>query len=186
MLASQSVLAEKVLASATGYSSNKKIIHNSFFNQNDELSLESVKLRLIAIDSTYSTQMSKRLFGITDLAKELLVISEGKDSVIRKKLISYLKAPLPEDDIGRILIKPFGLTKSGEVGGVATSLLSKYFYFLLDFKFPIYDSLVRDVLPLLNNKFKILAKTSFGSNSDRSPYFKTLLEFNKLSKINDI
>lgn len=186
VLSEQALLAKKVLESNTGYSFNKKIIHNSFFSKNQNLRLEDVKLRLIVIDSTYSTQMGRRLFGFSDLAREILKISENSDLILKDKLTNYLQDFTKNNEIDKILTMPFGLKKSGVKAGVATSLISKYFYFVSNFQFPIYDSLIKNSLPIINKKYKVLNNLHFGNRNSRSLYFETILAFNKKSGIYNI
>jgi len=166
MLISYASLAEKILAFDTGYSSNKRLIFDIFFKEKRSLNFEDVKLRLIVIDSTYSTQMNRRLFGISDLARELLEISEGSDLILRAKLDDYLCNYAENSEVNNVLIRPYGVKKNGGHSGSATSLISKYFYFVLGFKFPIYDSLIKDSLPVINKKFNVINGLKFGTRGN--------------------
>ena len=67
-------LAYKILEDSTDYIESKKLIHNFFKNKEENLTLDKVKLRLTIIDSIYSTNMNRRLFGINELAIEILYI----------------------------------------------------------------------------------------------------------------
>lgn len=53
-----------------------------------------------------------------------------------------MKNPKQEVPLLELFEKKFGIRKNGLCGSRATSLLSKYCYFMTNFNFPIYDSLV--------------------------------------------
>src|SRR5690606_32084798 len=99
-----------------------------------------VILRLTVIDSYYSTQMNKRIFGIEDIANK---IEEFKtDDFLKKQCEIFLDNPTKSNsDISRLFEDKFGIHKNGNESGQAASLISKYLYFLMDYKFPIFDSL---------------------------------------------
>ena len=63
-------LAQTILNQETRYQANKKIIQD-IFKTTSVLFKDTIQFRLTVIDSYYSTQMSKRLYGIEDIAKEL-------------------------------------------------------------------------------------------------------------------
>lgn len=65
-LVKYSSLANKILNNETRYKTNKAIISEVFTMNNPN----KVQFRLTVIDSYYSTQMSKRLYGIEDIANE--------------------------------------------------------------------------------------------------------------------
>jgi hypothetical protein len=67
-----SILANKLLNNETRYNSNKTIISEVF----KIVYPSKVQFRLTVIDSYYSTQMSKRLYGIEDIANELVKYSD--------------------------------------------------------------------------------------------------------------
>ena len=70
-----SVLAQIILNQEIRYQSNKKIIHD-IFKRPSVTFKDTIQFRLIVIDSYYSTQMSKRLYGIEDIANELVKYSD--------------------------------------------------------------------------------------------------------------
>jgi len=176
-------LAHKTLEDSTDYTESKKLIHSFFKNKEENLALEKIKLRLTIIDSIYSTNMNRRLFGINELALEILKISQDNDNKLIEKIKTFLSEPNNEKEIYNILLKQFGIDKTGRSKGHATSLISKYFYFLLDFQFPIYDSLVKDNLPIINDKMPCMEKLNLKNGQIK--YFIDVIEFNKKSKINN-
>jgi hypothetical protein len=177
-------LANEILENSREYSDNKRMIFN-LFKKDEELKLEieTVKLRLILIDSMYSTNMDKRLFGIKELADEILKLSQNSDRVLIDKINKFMQNPLEDEEIAYIFSKKFGMSKKGIENISAPSLISKYFYFLLDYQFPIYDSLVKQNLPIINKKIKTLDKLSLSNNLLK--YFDMVIRFNKKSNIND-
>ena len=131
-------LAHQILNSETQYISNKKII-SELFGQRPSGDFKSiVKRRITVIDSYYSTQMSKRLYGIDELAE---AISKYTDDVLKYETTKFLKNPKGDTVINLLFSKHYGIDKAGKSFGKSISLISKYLYFLNDFEFPIYDSL---------------------------------------------
>jgi hypothetical protein len=176
-------LAYKILEDSTDYIESKNLIHSFFKDKEENLTFEKVKLRLTIIDSIYSTNMNRRLFGINELALEILKISQNNDKILIEKIGTFLSNPTNKNDISNILFKQFGIDKKGKPKGHATSLISKYFYFLLDFQFPIYDSLVKDNLPIINKKIQCIKKLNL--KNGQIQYFNDVIKFNKDSEIND-
>lgn len=172
-------LANSILEAETDYMRGKKLISN-FFSKNKSITLEDIKLRLIIIDSMYSTQMNRRLFGIEELANELYTISEGgNDYSLVNKSKEYIDSS--NTCIENIFSKKFGIDKKGKVKGVASSLISKYIYFLMDYEFPIYDRLVKDYLPKINKRYNVIPMSKPKSIDS---YFAYISDFNKKSNIN--
>lgn len=177
-------LAHKILENSPDYIESKNLIHSFFQDKDNELTFKKVKLRLTIIDSIYSTNMNKRLFGINELTSKILNVSQNKDKVLIEKINNFLSNQDDnKNEIHNLFIEHFGINKIGKSKGHAASLISKYFYFLLDFQFPIYDSLVKDNLPIINNKISCMENLNLKNN--QIEYFKNIIEFNKKSKIND-
>lgn len=176
-------LAEEILEKAEEYIQGKKLIYSFFKNENENLDLETIKLRLTIIDSMYSTNMSRRLFGISDLSKEILEISQHKDSLLKSKLKIFINKNTNEEEIKKLFNKKFGIDKRGINKGKAVSLISKYFYFLTKFEFPIYDSLVKDYLPEVIKKHFL--KIEGSTNKNPVDTFKYIINCNKKSEIED-
>jgi hypothetical protein len=162
-------LAQSILNENTGYSRNKRIIKELFNNSTD------IELRLRVIDSMYSTQMSKRLFGIDDIARAINVINglfnENCDKAIRQEIINTLNGN-DSTIITELLQSTYGRSKLEDRGVKATSLISKYLYFVNNSEFPIYDSLVKDSYRL----FQI-------GTINEGNFIEKLRELNKNSRI---
>ncbi|MBR7002303.1 MAG: hypothetical protein IKI11_06570 [Neisseriaceae bacterium] len=138
-------LAVKVLESSH-YRTQKDIIRD-FFEKNN-----NIYARLAIVDTFYSTQMNKRLFGLDDLAKEIKE-KIGTDEKLKEE-VSKFKCKNKKDEKNKIseLLKSdnkYGIRKNGEDSGHARSLISKYIYFVTDCKFPIEDTFVKDNINII-------------------------------------
>ena len=118
------------------YEIQKKKIRDLFKKTKNNKS--DILLRLYVIDSCYSTNMNRRFFGFEELSDLIL-----KLSVNIKKNIDVNKFIEKNFELA---MKPIGIDKKGNFKGHAFSLLTKYIYFVTDFKFPIYDRFVYDGL----------------------------------------
>lgn len=134
-------LAVKILKNETEYIFDRQVIDEIFASTKQNFSVGSIKIRLTIIDSMYSTNMSKRLFGITDLSESIFNI--GDDTIVLKELDKFINND-KESKIDFLLNDTYGIRKDTTPFGEARSLLSKYFYFLTYHNFPIEDSLVKD------------------------------------------
>lgn len=170
--------AHVILNSETQYLSNKTIISTLFEDQitNDFESV--VKNRITIIDSYYSTQMSKRLYGIDELAKDISVYS---DVTLKSETAKFLNKPSEDNLISSLFLKKYGIDKSGKPFGKAISLISKYIYFLNDGNFPIYDSLAIDSYKLLKKNSLITTKSTISEVN----YFDYMKQLNLITNIND-
>ena len=155
----------KVKGDISSYSADRWVIHNIFKNSKTPKSLETVLnyhdilLQLRVIDAMYSTNMSRRYYGIEELASTILGFKGYEE--LAKELHSYLEAISKNDPnavkdkkIENLFNKSYGIHKNCSTAGVATSLVSKYSYFALMMcsneypnGFPIYDSLAKTMLP---------------------------------------
>ena len=105
------------------------------FEKTSNTKKDDILLRLIVIDSCYSTNMNKRLFGFEELAELLL---ETEPLFSEKDVLTIIEKYLNEE----YLLKPIGIDKKGKDKGHSFSLISKYLFFRTNFQFPIFDSLV--------------------------------------------
>ena len=177
-LKNYSIIAHNILNTETQYLSNKEII-STLFKDIPTNNFESVvKNRITIIDSYYSTQMSKRLYGIDELAK---VISVYSDVTLKTETAKFLNNPSNDNLLSRLFLKEYGIDKSGKPFGKAISLISKYIYFLNDGNFPIYDSLAIDSYKLLKKNSFI--RTEIAINEDN--YFDYIKHLNSVTNIND-
>ena len=178
-------LASDILENNTQYCISKNFIsENTFCSNNDINDEQDFKLRLSIIDSLYSTQMGKRIYGIETIVNSIRNISHS-DSKLRYLFINYLDNEDCKDTIHKLLfVDIFGYNKKGAGYGVATSLISKYAYFLTNYKFPIFDSMVNKVYPIIAEKYKIKLPKKI-SKSKNNNFFQIMKILNKESRIND-
>ena len=161
-------LANKILNNETRYKTNKAIISDVFTMNNSN----KVQFRLTVIDSYYSTQMSKRLYGIEDIAK---TIATKTDSQLQEEINLFIENQDSSIFLKEAFSKKYGINKQGKDFGKAISLLSKYCYFLNDCNFPIYDTIAKIAYPLLTN----------GKSINEDNYFTAIKELNIASGINN-
>lgn len=140
----------------SGYSLGKSTILK-VFKATDGYSHEDILARLTLIDSMYSTQMSRRYYGLEELAVALADVHNRKN--LEEAFLDFLKdkdlKPFELRNSKKVrtnlFIEKYGIGKNGEDKGSAISLISKYAYFETKFKFPIYDSIVREMYPRVWN-----------------------------------
>lgn len=168
-------LAQNILNQETRYQANKKIIQEIFKTPSVTFK-DAIQFRLTVIDSYYSTQMSKRLYGIEDIAKELI---KHSDDVLKLEIAAFLENP-KEGIIKNLFTQTYGFDKEAKNAKKAISLLSKYLYFLSECQFPIYDNLGKVSFNLLKDNNYMSSKALTDDN-----YFELMIELNKSSKINN-
>lgn len=168
-------LAQTILNQETRYQANKKIIQDIFKTPSVTFK-DTIQFRLTVIDSYYSTQMSKRLYGIEDIAKELVKYS---DEVLKVEIAKFLQNPT-KGIIKELFNKTYGFNKEAKNAKKAISLLSKYLYFLSECMFPIYDTLGKVSYNLLKNNKYITLKALTDDN-----YFELMIALNQTSNIKD-
>jgi len=142
-----SVIAKKILEPSdkeTPYSENKNII-DFIFMQSKEWK-EKENIRLTIIDSKYSTNMNMRMYGINDISKKLKCFNDQnllENADIFLKNINSLDKNR-NNPIFALFFGSYGMHK-GDVNSKdsASSIISKYLFFLTKYKFPIFDSLVQ-------------------------------------------
>ena len=140
----------------SGYSLNKATILK-VFNATNTYTTDDILARLTLIDSMYSTQMSRRYYGLEELAVALADVHNRKN--LEEAFLDFLKdkdlKPFELRNSKKVrtnlFIEKYGIGKNGEDKGKAVSLISKYAYFETEFRFPIYDSIVREMYPRIWN-----------------------------------
>lgn len=120
-----------------GYFEQKEIIKN-LFDKTDGNKKEDISLRLVVIDSFYSTNMSKRSFWVDDLSN--LILSFNDQLTDKIDVVQFVRNNHDK------LTSKIGIGKKGKPKGHALSLLTKYIYYQTRFNFPIYDRFVNNGL----------------------------------------
>jgi hypothetical protein len=186
---SYSELANQILNQNTDYFNDKQIIKKIFaINGIDHQ--ETIRIRLTIIDSFYSTNMSRRYYGIHNISKEI-ADHYTDDQYFINDLIEFTNEPYNNDDIINLFNTSYGISKFGKPIGKAISLISKYAYFLTNFHFPIYDSIVFETYPRIVNIFhqgeleKDLPNdiSGFVRNMNRLNNVSGLYDFNRLDNL---
>ncbi len=126
----------------TPYETQKKRI-TELFRKTENSNSKDIILRLIVIDSCYSTNMNKRLFAFEAMSNLILRLNEKIDSM--GNVYKFIKNNFT------IMTTVIGINKKGNDKGHGLSLLTKYLYFRMNLNFPIYDSLVYN--ELIQQKF---------------------------------
>ena len=124
---------------------------------NSPFTLSNIFIRLVVIDSCYSTTATRTHYALSEMAKAIYNLGKaGKNAANKEKLVcdyfyGYVMGNVPAYDIFQ---QHFGIRKNLDKGPRSVSLLSKYAYFsLLMFPanyplgFPIYDKLAREMYP---------------------------------------
>lgn len=167
-------IAKLILNDKIRYKSNKEIISRVFKIEHDD----KIMFRLTIIDSYYSTQMNKRLYGLESIARELEKFNNDNELIL--EINKFLDNPNQDGRIKELFTKTYGFDKRAKNRKKAISLLSKYFYFVTNYKFPIYDNLGLVSYKLLKKKKLISTETISEEN-----YFRLIIKLNKKSGIND-
>ncbi len=185
-------LAHEILNDNTPYLRQKQSI-KIFFDNNIQFNnyQNCLEVRLSLIDAFYSTNMAKRLYAIQDLTQRILNITEDEE-ILRNKFIQYISGE--EHSIQNLFDSEYGINRIGEESErKAVSLISKFAFFITNYQFPIYDSLVRENILEIIEKDAIDNQTLFANNNNhritsrqlRTDYFGTLRFINVNLNIND-
>ena len=174
-------LAAKILSDPQiKYCSDKEQIQ-SVFGWSTNYS-KKIMLRLAVIDGFYSTQMNRRLFGLEEVEMELQRAGANNDETFANAAAGFIHAPSNESCVLKLLQKNYGRNKKGDDRRKAASLITKYLYYVTEFKFPIYDNLVRDSY---NRILKMCNGVQLQKMKDECDvqFFKNLIELKSLSRI---
>lgn len=164
---------------------------NTLFEQtskeyNDQ-PINSILLRLIVLDSLYSTNASYSYFSFDNMAKAIKSLGNEKDAI---KYFYELTLGKNIDE-KQLFSSKYGIRKNLSEGSLQMSLMSKYAYYqLMQYKqsyplgFPIYDSLAVTMYPKVYNLIfgkedKIKDNTSIGD------YIQSLNKLRKKIFIDD-
>lgn len=139
---------------------------------------ETVKLRLHLIDSLYSTQMSKRHYGIEELGEALALYSDEQLLAAAAHYVACENCDILET----LFAQKYGYNSVGMKEKKAVSLISKYLYFLTAYQFPIYDSLVKISYREAIKEFE--GKAKYAKVTDAN-FVHALSELNQLAGINN-
>lgn len=165
------------------YIQQRNII-NSLFAKNSALDYtEKVILRLIVIDSLYSTNAAYSYFSFEEMAEKIVSLGPSDEYAAE-----YFYNVATRKQTGRILFdERYGIRKNLERGSRQISLLSKYAYYLLlqnrdkyPLGFPIYDSLALKEYPKLCKRLNISHCANKDIKDDIDEYVAALDELRKV------
>lgn len=144
----------------------------------------SVMLRLIVIDSLYSTNAQYCYFSIEEMAKAIIMLGTEEEAAIY-----FYGLVTGGKDKRHLFSNRYGIRKNLEKGSKQMSLMSKYAYYALlqspqqyTLGFPIYDRLALNMYPIVYDRLA-LSKNSINNSDDNiciEDYIKAL---NKLRKV---
>lgn len=125
--------------------------------------IRDILLRLVVIDSRYSTNMNKNCFGFEELATAIAKL--GDDGIAARKFNDFLTCcgsgfwSQNAKDIFDLFNLVYGIRKDGASASRAVSLITKYAFFLAlrnhdqcPEGFPIYDSLAIRMTSIVTRK----------------------------------
>lgn len=148
------ILKEKkdVKGNSSGFALNRSTIEK-VFRTLQVSSAQDIQARLTLIDSMYSTQMNRRYYALEELAQALWTLNQ-KNGDLAGLFKTFAKdrdisAFNDTDGKNNLWSAQYGIGKDGKEKGVAVSLISKYAYFATGYKFPIYDSIACEMIPLI-------------------------------------
>ncbi len=162
ILATMRLIAEKELDKEASslqtatYNDQKQLI-SALFNSVKEYNTGSIMLRLVVIDSLYSTNAAYSYFSFEEMADKIYNLLGGTEEGARQYF--YDIACGTGYDKYNLFQEPFGIQKNLSEGSKQMSLLSKYAYYTLygneetrkkyPLGFPIYDSLALEAYSTL-------------------------------------
>lgn len=137
---------------------------------NEKYSVSSIMLRLIVIDSLYSTNAAYSYFSFEEMAQKIYDLG-SKEEDAAKYFDGLVEG---KQDINGLFQSNYGIRKNLEDGSKQMSLMSKYAYYALlqhpktyPLGFPIYDSLAIDMYPKVCRKLKIQADNEIKNQNSK-------------------
>lgn len=161
------------------YNDQKQLI-SALFNSVKEYNTGSIMLRLVVIDSLYSTNAAYSYFSFEEMADKIYNLLGGTEEGARQYF--YDIACGTGCDKYNLFQESFGIQKNLSEGSKQMSLLSKYAYYTLysdketrkqyPLGFPIYDSLALESYPTVCKMLGIEQRTGIVDNIE--DYVKAL------------
>ena len=127
---------------------DQRALINAIFNRKG-YTVGDVMLRLVVIDSLYSTNAAYSYFSFEEMAEKICAI--GNEQAAQDYFYSVATTGKDPKELFR---EPYGIRKNLAEGSMQMSLLSKYAYYSLlqdtrryHLGFPIYDRLAKESYP---------------------------------------
>lgn len=135
------------------YETNKRTIFHTVSAHPDKIySCEEIYHILALIDGFYGTQVQIP-FALRDLACAIHQAQATSSKTLWHLYEDYLSNKTNTNHpISLLFNANYGIGKKVYKGQEAPSLISKFGYFITDWHFPIYDSFVRELLPIIGDK----------------------------------
>ena len=129
------------------YNDQRTLINAIFSGK--EYTEGNVMLRLVVIDSLYSTNAAYCYFSFEEMAEKISSLGSEKEA-----RDYFYKVTTTGEDRKKLFCEPYGIRKNLGEGSMQMSLLSKYAYYCLlqepskyPLGFPIYDRLAKEAYP---------------------------------------
>ncbi len=163
------ISTEKTSEDGYSFTQQREIINQIFKDTAIKWDLQSIMLRLIVIDSLYSTNAEYSYFSFWEMAKEISELGGSDDDIqaVFNSIVdnsSQITANKTQNDVD-LFSKPYGIRKNCNQGSRQTSLMSKYANYTMlqnpenyPLGFPIYDSLAIKMYPKVCNLLAIKSK----------------------------
>lgn len=142
----------------------------------DNCNIQSIMLRLIVIDSLYSTNAAYSYFSFEEMAKAIKRL--GNENEVADYFYSIATGG---NDDKNVFSKNYGIRKNLKNGSKQMSLMSKYAYYVLlqnpsDYPlgFPIYDSLAIKMYPKVCKKVSIIEPQKITESTSIKKYIELL------------
>lgn len=150
------------------YVQQRAMINQIFTATSQNYGIQSIMLRLVVIDSLYSTNAEYSYFSFEEMAKAIKNLGTEEDAATH--FYELVEGKIRDND--NLFSIKYGIRKNLKEGGRQMSLMSKYAYYALmqdpkryPLGFPIYDSLAIAMYPKVCDKLEIKAKEITESTS---------------------
>ena len=149
------------------YTQQRAMINQIFSTTSGEnYNVSSIMLRLIVIDSLYSTNAAYSYFSFEEMAEKINNLGTEKNAA--EYFYVLVKQNMPDSQ--ELFSTNYGIRKNLTAGSKQMSLMSKYAYYVLlqnpdeyPLGFPIYDSLAIKMYPEVCKKFGISPQFTKGA-----------------------
>ncbi len=135
------------------YKNQRTLINTLFCKDRYEYNKRTILLRLVVINSLYSTSAEYSYFSFDEMAKAILSIGNGNED---SALDYFYEIAKGGKDSKGLFGGKYGIRKNLAKGSQQMSLMTKYAYYALlqnrekyPLGFPIYDSLAKEAYPIV-------------------------------------
>ena len=158
---------------------DQKALISHLFSHGGDYSRGTIMLRLVVIDSLYSTNAAYSYFSFEEMAERIYELGHKEESA-KNYFYSITKGG---KDTSKLFQEAFGIQKNLSEGSKQMSLLSKYAYYSLfndknyPLGFPIYDRLALQMYPKVCRMLTIKPETKIDGSIET--YVSALNEVRK-------